>query len=119
VTDIIFYNMWRTEGLDHRTALLARMKDEAPALASKEGFVSMTVLECAEDGRVLVEAHWQSREAFEQAVANDPEAQKSRESLAQLGLPDPLYPMSLFILFRVRQREDARWQDGADAESDR
>jgi pimeloyl-ACP methyl ester carboxylesterase len=65
------------------------MKEEAPALASKTGFVAMTVLECAEDGRVLVEGSWQSREAFDRAVAEDPEAQKSRASLAQFGSPEP------------------------------
>lgn len=89
MTDVIFYNMWRTETPEGRAALLARMKDEAPALASKAGFVAMTVLECAEDGRVLVEGRWQSKEAFDTAVANDPEAQKSRASLAQFGSPEP------------------------------
>jgi pimeloyl-ACP methyl ester carboxylesterase/heme-degrading monooxygenase HmoA len=87
--DITFYNMWRTETPQRRAALLARMKDEAPALASKAGFVALTVLECAEDGRVLVEGRWHSKEAFDTAVANDPEAQKSRASLAQFGSPEP------------------------------
>ncbi len=87
--DITFYNMWRTKTPEDRAALLARMKNEAPALASKAGFVSMTVLECAEDGRVLVEGRWQSKEAFDTAVADDPEAQKSRASLAQFGSPEP------------------------------
>lgn len=89
MADTTFYNMWRTETPEARAALLVRMKDEAPALASKEGFVAMTVLECAEDGRVLVEGRWQSKEAFDNAVAEDPEAQKSRASLAQFGSPDP------------------------------
>jgi pimeloyl-ACP methyl ester carboxylesterase/heme-degrading monooxygenase HmoA len=87
--DITFYNMWRTETPQGRAALLARMKDEAPALASKAGFVALTVLECAEDGRVLVEGRWQSKEAFDTAVANDPEAQQSRAALAQFGSPEP------------------------------
>jgi len=89
MTDITFYNLWRTESPEGRAALLARMKDEAPALASKAGFVAMTVLECAEDGRVLVEGRWQSKEAFDTAVADDPAAQKSRASLAQFGSPEP------------------------------
>jgi hypothetical protein len=37
----------------------------------------MTVLECAGDGRVLVEGRWQSKEAFDTAVADNPEAQKA------------------------------------------
>src|SRR5882672_804389 len=89
MADITFYNMWRTETPEGRAALLARMKDEAPALASKAGFVAMTVLECAEDGRVLVEGRWRSKEAFDTAVADDPEAQKSRASLTQFGSPEP------------------------------
>ena len=36
------------------------------------------MLECADDGRVLVEGRWQSKEAFKTVVARDPEAQKSR-----------------------------------------
>src|ERR1700727_1131226 len=60
MTDITFYNLWGTRTPADRAALLARMKDEA--LASRAGFVSMTVLECAEDGRVLVEGRWQSKE---------------------------------------------------------
>jgi pimeloyl-ACP methyl ester carboxylesterase/heme-degrading monooxygenase HmoA len=100
MTDITFYNMWRTETPEARAALLARMKDDAPALASKAGFVAMTVLECAEDGRVLVEGRWQSRKAFDTAVADDPEAQKARASLAQFGSPEP----GLFTeVFRVLQ----------------
>jgi len=87
--DITFYNMWRTETPEGRAALLARMKDEAPELASKVGFVAMTVLECAEDGRVLVEGRWQSKEAFDTAVADDPAAQKSLASLALFGSPEP------------------------------
>ena len=50
-----FYNVWRTKTPKDRAALIRKMKDEAPALAAKPGFVSMSVLECADDGRVLVE----------------------------------------------------------------
>lgn len=89
MTGITFYNMWRTETQEARATLLARMKDEVPALASKAGFISMTVLECTEDGRVLVEGRWQSKEAFDRAVAGDPNVQKSRASLAQFGSPSP------------------------------
>jgi hypothetical protein len=53
--DTTFYNMWRTKNAEDRAALLDRRKGEAPAMSSKAGFVAMTVLECAEDGRVLVE----------------------------------------------------------------
>ena len=87
--DTTFYNMWRTKNAEDRAALLDRMKAEAPVLASKAGFVSMTVLECPEDGRVLVEGRWQSEDAFNAAVADDPAAQRSRASLAEFGSPEP------------------------------
>jgi pimeloyl-ACP methyl ester carboxylesterase/heme-degrading monooxygenase HmoA len=87
--DITFFNMWRTKTPEDRARLLSRMKYEAPALSSKPGFVAMTVLECAEDGRVLVEGHWESKEAFDTAVASDPETQKARASLAEFGSPEP------------------------------
>jgi pimeloyl-ACP methyl ester carboxylesterase/heme-degrading monooxygenase HmoA len=89
MSDTTFYNMWRTANAEKRAALLDRMKSEAPALASKAGFVSMTVLECAEDGRVLVEGRWQSKDAFKAAVADSSEAQRSRASLEEFGSPEP------------------------------
>ena len=84
-----FYNIWRTANGHDRTTLLERMKSEAPALASKAGFVSMTVRDCAADGRVLVEGQWQSKEAFEAAVADNLEAQRSRAFLEELGSSEP------------------------------
>jgi hypothetical protein len=39
MTDITFYNMWRTETPEGRAALLARMKDEAPALRPRQGLL--------------------------------------------------------------------------------
>ncbi len=89
MSDITFYNMWRTASAGDRAALLDRMKGEAPTLASKAGFVAMTVLECAEDGRVLVEGRWESKAAFDAAVSGNPEAQKSRASLEEFGSPEP------------------------------
>ncbi len=87
--DTTFYNIWRTKDAKDRAALIAGMREEAPALASKAGFVAMTVSECTEDGRVLVEGRWQSQDAFDAAVANDPSAQKSRMSLEQFGSSEP------------------------------
>jgi pimeloyl-ACP methyl ester carboxylesterase/heme-degrading monooxygenase HmoA len=101
---LTFYNMWRTDTAERRAALLARMKDESPALSSKQGFISMTVSECPSDGRVLVEARWRSQEAFDAAVTENPDAQESRASLAQLGSPEP----GLFTeVFRVSAAGDA------------
>lgn len=102
-----FYNMWRTNNAKDRSSLLEHMKDEAPAIAAKAGFVSMTVLECPEDGRVLVEGRWQSREAFDAAISDDPEAQESRMSLAEFGSPEPgLFKESFRILPAKATNED-------------
>ena len=46
-------------------------------------------LECAADGRVLVEGRWESKEAFDAAVAGNAEAQRSRASLEEFGSPEP------------------------------
>ncbi len=89
MTDATFYNVWRTKTPEDRAELIAKMQDEAPALASKPGFVAMTVLECAEDGRLLVEGRWQSKGAFDAAVADDPDAQRSRQALETLGTAEP------------------------------
>ena len=102
-----FYNMWRTNNAKDRFALLQHMKDESPAMAAKPGFVSMTVLECPEDGRVLVEGRWQSKEAFDAAISDDPEAQRSRKSLAEFGSPEPgLFKESFRILPAKATKED-------------
>lgn len=102
-----FYNMWRTTNAKNRSSLLEGMKDEAPAIAAKPGFVSMTVLECAEDGRVLVEGRWQSKGAFDAAISDDPEAQKSRMSLTEFGAPEPgLFRECFRILPEKATKED-------------
>jgi heme-degrading monooxygenase HmoA len=107
VSDITFYNMWRTANAENRAALLDRMRGEAPALASKAGFVSMIVLECVEDGRVLVEGHWQSKDAFDTAVADNPEAQRSRASLEEFGSPEPGLFTEVFRVSPARTNGEA------------
>ena len=95
--EITFYNMWRTNNADDRSALLKHMKDEAPAIAAKPGFVSMTALECGEDGRVLVEGRWQSKEAVYAQWSDEasltaaislPEAKGSHYEMAKWGTPE-------------------------------
>jgi heme-degrading monooxygenase HmoA len=105
MSDITFYNLWRTASAEDRAVLLDRMKGEAPALASQVGFVSMTVLECADDGRVLVEGRWQSKDAFDAAVDGNPEAERSRAFLEEFGSPEP-------GLFREVFRVSAARADG-------
>ncbi|MGA7109825.1 MAG: hypothetical protein WBV28_20285 [Terracidiphilus sp.] len=97
MTDITFYNMGRTETSEGRAALLAPMKDEEPALAPTARFAALTVLERAEDGRVHVEGRWQSKDAFDAAVADDPVAQKSRVRLPSSFRPSPACSRRCFI----------------------
>jgi heme-degrading monooxygenase HmoA len=108
MSDMTFYNLWRTEGAEDRAALLDRMKGEAPALASKAGFVSITVLECADDGRVLDEGRWQSKDAFDATVAGNPEAKRSRTSLEEFGSPEPGLFTEVFRVSAARANDVAR-----------
>jgi len=89
MTEIRFYNVWRTKSPKHRAGLLATMKEKAPMFASKPGFVSLNVSECAEDGRVLVEGRWRCREAFDAAVAANPDALAERKQMEAFGVPEP------------------------------
>jgi pimeloyl-ACP methyl ester carboxylesterase/quinol monooxygenase YgiN len=88
MTDMLFYNVWRTETPENQARLIAAMREEAPKLAAKPGFWSMTVLE-GKDGRVLVEGRWASREAFDAAVTHDDGAQASRRRLEAFGTAEP------------------------------
>jgi pimeloyl-ACP methyl ester carboxylesterase/heme-degrading monooxygenase HmoA len=88
MTDMLFYNVWRTETPENQARLIAAMREEAPKLAAKPGFWSMTVFE-GKDGRVLVEGRWASREAFDAAVTDDDVAQASRRRLEAFGTAEP------------------------------
>ncbi|BAJ83034.1 putative epoxide hydrolase (plasmid) [Acidiphilium multivorum AIU301] len=88
MTDMLFYNVWRTETPENQARLIEAMREEAPKLAAKPGFLSMTVLE-SQDGRVLVEGRWASREAFDAAVSHSDDAQASRRSLEAFGTAEP------------------------------
>ena len=89
MNEMRFYNVWRTKSPEDRAGLVAAMKKKAGMFASKPGFVSLTVSECAEDGRVLVEGRWASREAYYAAVANNPDALAEREQMEVFGIPEP------------------------------
>jgi len=88
MSDMMFYNVWRTETRDNQQRLLAAMREEASKLAAKPGFRSLVVHE-GEDGRVLVEGCWESREAFDAAVTEDHDAKASRQVLQAYGTAEP------------------------------
>jgi quinol monooxygenase YgiN len=86
----VFFNIWQTKSKEKRQALLAAMRQEAPDLQAKPGFLSLTVWAGeGDDLRVIVRGEWASQAAFEAAVSKDPHALASREKLAALGTPTP------------------------------
>jgi hypothetical protein len=64
VSEFVFFNVWQTTSPKEQQALVDAMRSEAPALAAKAGFLSLTAwMGQAGDYRVIVEGCWQSREA--------------------------------------------------------
>lgn len=88
MTDTLFYNVWRTKTPEDQSRLIAAMREDAPKLAAKPGFRSMTVFK-GEDDRVLVEGRWTSREAFDAAVTRDDGAHTSAQGLEAFGTAEP------------------------------
>jgi pimeloyl-ACP methyl ester carboxylesterase/heme-degrading monooxygenase HmoA len=117
MSEMRFYNVWRTRTPADRAHLIATMKEKAGMFASKPGFVSLIVSECAEDGRVVAEGIWESREAFDNAVSNNPEAHSSREQMEAFGVPEPglfveafrIEPDSNSSLDALRSQAARRW----------
>lgn len=104
MSEMRFYNVWRTKSPENRARLVARMKGKAGMFASSPGFISLVVSECPEDGRVLVEGRWASHEALEAAVAANPDALAEREQMEAFGVPDP----GIFTeVFRVEPESDS------------
>lgn len=117
MTEMRFYNVWRTKSPEDRAGLIATMKEKAAMFASKPGFVSLIVSECAEDGRVVAEGLWGSREAFDAAVADNPQALAERQEMEIFGAPEPgifaeafrIEPDSTIYLDTLRAETRSRW----------
>lgn len=89
MAEATFFNVWRTSSKDSREQLINAMREEAPALQRKPGFLELTGWGgAAEDLRVVVQGRWESKAAFDSAVANDTGAMESRNKLAALGTPE-------------------------------
>ena len=66
------------------------MRNEAPGLALKGGFVSLVVWKSEKDDfRVLVEGRWVSQAYFDAAVADNAPALESRSRLEKFAKPAP------------------------------
>jgi heme-degrading monooxygenase HmoA len=84
-----FFNVWRTSSKETQEQLLDAMRKEAPGLQTKPGFLELTAWNGeAQDLRVIVEGRWESKAAFDAAIANEPAALESRNKLAALGTPE-------------------------------
>lgn len=100
MSELVFFNIWQTASPKAQQALVDAMRSEAPVLAAKRGFLSLTAWTGqAGDYRVIVEGRWQSREAFDVAVAHDPAALESRARFEQHGQASPgTFVQSLRVL---------------------
>jgi pimeloyl-ACP methyl ester carboxylesterase len=70
--------------------LIKEIRAEAPALAAKDGFLSLTAWKGeGTDYRVLAEGRWASQEQFNSAVAGNPQALAVRARLETFARPAP------------------------------
>ena len=90
MAEIIFFNMWQGSSREDQEALIAEMRIEAPALALKDGFVSLTAWRGEkQDYRVLAEGRWASEAHFDAAVAENAQALQARIRLEKFAKPAP------------------------------
>jgi pimeloyl-ACP methyl ester carboxylesterase len=90
MTGITFFNMWQADSREKQEALIEEMRAEAPALAAKEGFISLTSWKAeGTDYRVLVEGQWASQAHFDAAVTGNAQALASRDRLETFAKPAP------------------------------
>jgi pimeloyl-ACP methyl ester carboxylesterase len=90
MAEITFFNMWQASSREDQEALIAEMRIEAPRLALKDGFVSLTAWRGEkQDYRVLAEGRWASEVHFDAAVADNAQALQARSRLEKFAKPAP------------------------------
>jgi pimeloyl-ACP methyl ester carboxylesterase/heme-degrading monooxygenase HmoA len=90
MTGITFFNVWQADSRTNQEGLIEEMRAEAPALAAKDGFISLTAWRAeGTDYRVLVEGRWVSRAQFDAAVSDNAQAMASRARLETFAKPTP------------------------------
>jgi pimeloyl-ACP methyl ester carboxylesterase len=90
MAEVTFFNVWQASSREDQEALIAEMRIEAPSLAAKDGFVSLTAWRGEkEDYRVLVEGRWLSQGHFDAAVADNAQALQARIRLEKFAKPAP------------------------------
>lgn len=90
MTGITFFNMWQADSREKQEALIKEMQTEAPVLAAKDGFISLTAWKGeGTDCRILVEGCWVSQAHFDAAVAGSAQSLTSRARLETFAKPAP------------------------------
>jgi len=103
---LTFVNIWTVGDHDKQQQLLSAMKADVAEIISKPGSRGMAFHSSTDGTRVAVYAQWDSLEAFNQGIANDPTAQGNRVKLAQFGEPNA-NTYSIFLWLQRRpERQD-------------
>jgi pimeloyl-ACP methyl ester carboxylesterase/heme-degrading monooxygenase HmoA len=103
-------NFWAVDDHDKQHSLLSAMKTETTGITSKPGFRAMAFHRSIDGRRVAVYAQWDSLEAFNRGITEDPAAIASRARLAQFGDPSAnTYTVdSVNLPIAASQREASR-----------
>ena|SRR5205807_811036 len=89
MTQLRFYNVWEADSADKRDELIDVMRRDAVTFADRPGFVSLQAWASETDNRVIVEATWTSRHAFDAAVSASADTQAQRERMQTLAKAAP------------------------------
>ncbi len=85
MSELRFYNVWTAESSEARAELVRTMESETKIFVDKPGFISLTGWEAEADNRVIAEARWENRDAFEAALYGNPAADAGRARMERLG----------------------------------
>lgn len=83
--NVAFIQVWKTTTPAHQQQLLQIMKEKMVMFKHLPGFISMSLHPSLDGTQLAVYAQWRSREDFEAAVANNPQAQEERREFTKYG----------------------------------
>jgi pimeloyl-ACP methyl ester carboxylesterase/heme-degrading monooxygenase HmoA len=89
MSELRFFNVWSTDSSEARAELARAMESETRIFVEQPGFISLTGWEAEADNRVIAEARWENREAFEGALHGNPAAHEGRARMERLGREAP------------------------------
>lgn len=99
--NVALIQVWTTPTPDAQQQLLQIMKTKMGMFKHLPGFISMSLHPSLDGTRLGVYAQWRSREDFEAAVANNPQAQEERRQFTKYGE----YSGTLYTLDAVQLAE--------------